>query len=238
MTKREISKYNCYAQIASALESHSQAYSDHVQFKKGAVAFTSVLDSLDELSARQSAKTDGVSTDKAQALHLLGDCAYKIASAVSACAHDAGNGDLAGRVAYSRSNITRGPEAAVISRCKSIQSAITEYAEQIADYGVAAADLTNLKKKIDAFQALQPKPRRAKASTSSATKELKKVIRQADTLLGEKLDKLVVQFQDSDPTFYNEYASARKVVLNAGSRSTKISSVVPVPTAIPEAKAA
>jgi hypothetical protein len=237
MTKREIGKYNSYAQIASTLESHASVYTDHVQFKRGATDFTSALDRLDELSTKQSARPGGFSADKSQALHVLGDLAFRIASAIAACGHDAGNGDLAGRVAYSRSNITRGPEAAVIARCRSIHTTGTEYAEQVAEYGVTTADLTNLKKKIDAFQALQPNPRRARAGVSSATKELKKVIKEADTLLANKLDKLIVQFKDSESDFYNEYVSARKLVITAG-RSAKPENIVAVPATTPEAKAA
>ena len=105
------------------------------------------------------------------------------------------------------------------------------------EYGVSTADLTNLKKKIDAFQALQPNPRRAKASVSSATKELKKVIKEVDTLLAKKLDKLIVQFRDSERDFYNEYVSARKIVIATG-RSAKPENIVAVPGTTPDAQAA
>jgi hypothetical protein len=236
MTKREIGKYNSYAQIASAFEARASVFSDHVQFKKGVADFTLSLDRLDDLAVRQSAKTDGSSAAKAQALHVLGNLAHRVASGIAACAHDAANGELAGRVAYSRTNITRGPDAAVISRCKNIHTAGTEYAGEIVEYGVSAADLTNLKKKIDAFQALQPAPRRAKAATSSATKELKRLLKEVDELLSLKLDKLIVQFKDSEPDFYNEYISARRIVVS-GVRS-KPENVVAVPGTTRAAEAA
>jgi len=212
-------------------------FSDHVQFKKGVTDFTLGLDRLDELSVLQSVKTDGSSAAKALALHSLGNLAFRVASGIAVCAHDASNAELAGRVAYSRSNITRGPDAAVISRCRNMHAAGTEYSEEVVDYGVSTADLTNLKKKIDAFQAIQPAPRRAKAGTSSATKELKKVLKEVDTLLSKKLDKLMVQFRDSAPDFYNEYVSARKIVI-PGARSAKPENVVAVPSATPDAQAA
>ena len=66
MTKREISKYNSYAQIGSTLELHAPVFSEHVQLVKGADDFAGFLERLDALSTRQSAQTGGVAKDKAR----------------------------------------------------------------------------------------------------------------------------------------------------------------------------
>lgn len=82
------------------------------------------------------------------------------------------------------------------------------------------AKLTALQTKIDAFRSAQPKPRRTRATSSAATEQLRACFAQADQILGEKLDKLVVQFETDEPQFHAEYTSARRVG-EAATRSPK-----------------
>lgn len=80
------------------------------------------------------------------------------------------------------------------------------------EYGVDAAKLTMLAKKIEAFAKATPKPRARINAGSAATKALKKNLRQISTLLRERVDRLMTRFKVSHPEFYNEYKSARRIV--------------------------
>ena len=84
--------------------------------------------------------------------------------------------------------------------------------EALADYGVTAAKLTALKKKIDGFEALHTKPRQNISNRSAATARLPQLLRQADEILRGRLDPLVVQFKVSAPEFYNAYQAACNIV--------------------------
>ena len=143
---------------------------------------------------------------------------HTIGSAVAALASDTNDAALAAKVNFSRSDLSRGREAQVITRCENIHAAATENLDD--EYGVTQAKLTALQTKITAFRAAQPKPRRTRASSSAAMEQLRACFVLADQILREKLDKLVVQFERSAPQFHAEFLSARRVG-EAASRPVK-----------------
>ncbi len=87
-------------------------------------------------------------------------------------------------------------------------------------YGITQTKLTALKKKIDAFEASLAKPRQQIAESSAATQTLQAQFAEADTILNKRLDKLVYQFKESAPDFFNAYQTARSIVDLRGSRKT------------------
>jgi len=57
-------------------------------------------------------------------------------------------------------------------------------------------------------------------------------------VLKGRLDKLAVQFKESQPEFFNEYQAARRIVTVSGSRAARSGNVVPAPNTTPDTKAA
>jgi hypothetical protein len=160
--------------------------------------------------------------------------AHTVASAVAALASDTNDASLAAKVDFSRSELVRGREAQIITRCENIHAAATENLDSLDDeYGVTQAKLNTFQQKIDAFRTAQPKPRRTRASAGAATQQLQECFARAAQIAREKLDKLVVQFQAGEPTFYSEYTAARRIGETA-SRKDKpgaVSDSIPLPKA-------
>ena len=76
-------------------------------------------------------------------------------------------------------------------------------------------------------------------SSSSATKQLAELFAELNVLLRNRADRLLVQFRESAPEFYNEYQSARTVVNPAtGASATGKSAIATLPTATTLPKAA
>ena len=70
---------------------------------------------------------------------------HTIGSAVAALASDTNDAALAAKVNFSRSDLSRGREAQVITRCENIHAAATENLDALDDeYGVTQAKLTAL----------------------------------------------------------------------------------------------
>ena len=203
--------------------------------------FADAVSDLEEVVARidvllkvQEGK-DGAAAEKARALQLLGDAAYEIAAATRSCAVTSGNTFLAGQVDFTRSQVTDGRDATVAARCEGILDTANGVSDLLKDYGITTAKLTKLRQRIDAFNAVQTKPRQVTSSSSAATRELPGLFQQAIAVLEDRLDGLVVQFKESQPSFFNEYQSARVIVNSASGRSTKATNVVAVPGATSKA---
>jgi hypothetical protein len=148
------------------------------------------------------------------------------------------NHDLAVCTDWSRTDITRGSATTVLNRCRDIHQWATEHLDALADYDITAADLAALKKKIDAFDKLQTKPRKTKAEGKAATRRLSALFRQLDVLLNKRLDKLVVKLKESQPEFYEAYRASRSIVGPPSASSDKSASVVSAPSSVPGTKAA
>jgi len=125
--------------------------------------------------------------------------------------------------------VAEGRDSSVLARCRAIHAAASEVITSLADYEVTPAKLTAHKKKIDAFDTAQSGPRQATASSSAATKELVKLFQQASEILNDRLDGLLVPFKSTQPTFFNEYRSARAIVDIKGSRGNKTTNVIVAP---------
>jgi len=102
----------------------------------------------------------------------------------------------------------RGREVSVVAKCRTIHKAGTENLDELEDNEITAATSSEFKKQIDTYEALIPKPRNDKAT---ATKALPKLLRQADTILKKRLDKLAPKFGPENPEFVDKYFTARAI---------------------------
>src|SRR5262245_28696780 len=103
--------------------------------------------------------------------------ATAIAAATHAYAVDVGDEALAVRMDFSRTAIIQGKNAAIVARCRDILKSATDNSDELKDYQVTTADLTSLKKRIDAFDAMKSNPREKIATSSAATKRLPRLFR-------------------------------------------------------------
>lgn len=236
MKSRYYNKYRMMESVQIALKADQETWNKLPAFRLAAEELDTIVDRVRSLMQQQESRS-GASTNKVQALQALGDAAFEIAGAVYAYASTTGNSTLAGSVNFARSAITKGREDAVISRCQNMHDEAAAHLAKLSDYGVTAARLENLRQKIDAFRAAKPQPRKKRLASAAANVALPKLLAQANTVMTERLDKLVVQFKDTNETFFNQYKSARFTVAYAATHpgNTKASDETPVPVPLPDA---
>ena len=168
----------------------------------------------------------------AAALQALANAGFEIISAVQSCAAATGNAELAGRADFQRGALTRGADRTVLNRSEQIHEIATAVLPSLADFGVTQAKLNAFSKKIEAFRKAHPAPRKRVNSSSSATKQLAELFAELNVLLRNRADRLLVQFRESAPEFYNEYQSARTVVSPAtGASAAGKSAIATLPKA-------
>ena len=223
-------KLRSYKALAVVLETHEPVWSVLPAFGKAVTEFNEFIDDINKQALIQS-DSEQASEEKLFVLRALGVAAYEVSGAVQAYAVEMSDLALEARVNYSLSSIVLGKEDQVLSRCWSIHAVATERLADLADNGITAAKLTALKKKIEAFETVQPKPRNRVSKGSAATEALDILFRDASRLLRKRLDKLVLQFKSSAPEFVKEYETARVVVdVRGPSKATK---ATPLPTPQP-----
>ena len=232
MNSIQTNKLNMYLAVKSSLASHEEVWKSLPAFAAGTEELEEHIAELQTLAQTQTNR-NGAAADKAQAFATVLDCGFEVAAATRAYAVASGDPELAARVDYSRSDLGRGRDMEVLTRCRSILATATAHVDSLPDYGVTPAKLTAFKKAIDAFQDAQAKPRHGRATSSAATKALPDLFGQVDELLEARLDGLIVQFRDTDPAFYNEYTAARLVLGRTNGHKTH-DAPTPAPAPVPQ----
>lgn len=224
--------------VSGVLTKHNDTWKDHLAFTEGVDELTAKLPEIEE-QTQLVLGSAGASEAKKLAVEALNLAVCEIIGAVASYASDNSNAELQAKVAYAPSTVTKGNTGEVVARCKNIHILATENLTALAKYGVTAAKLTALKKKIDAFDKLKVAPRDGVITRRAAGLLHEQLVRSAVALLRDKLDRLVVQFKEANPTFYGEYFAARAVVDARGGRSDNTDvrptpiSPTPTPTPVP-----
>lgn len=218
-----------YKAVAVVLENYETAWSPHVGFSKAVTEFNAVIAEINK-QAQIQLESEQATEEKRAVRQALGNAAYEVSAAIHAYAVETEDLALEARADFSRSAITLGKEDEVISRCWAIHALATQQLTNLAANGITAAKLNGLKKKIEAFETVQPKPRNRVNKGSAATQTLETLFHDACTLLRKRLDKLVPQFAEATPEFVKQYEAARVVVDVHGPAKAKAK---PTPTPQP-----
>jgi hypothetical protein len=219
MNAQQTNKLRSYLATQAVFDENESTWQTLPAFAAAVEEFKEVIPQINSLAQTQASR-GGMSDEKAYALEAMGNAAYETAAAVFAYADKAQDFELAGRVDFPRSAITDGRESEIVARCRDILAAASANVDSLSDYGINQTKLNALKKKIDAFEAVQPAPRTQVVKSSAATKLLPAQFKTADSILSNRLDGLVVQFRDVAPEFFNQYISARSIVSSPGGRGS------------------
>ena len=231
---RDAQKIKMMQTVADHLQTTEDIHGEHKAFTEArgdlAVALAGLLAKAQEKEVRS-----GASAAKAVVLEQMIDGALFVADAVVACATATDDFELAKKMDYSKSDLARGREVTIVARSREIHTTAAATLPELGDYEVTAAKLTSFKKQIDAYESLIPRPRNDQATRAAATKALPKLLRQADTILKRRLDRLVGQFAGEHPEFVATYRSTRRILYPAGKGGGENVTVL---NATPAAKAA
>ncbi len=236
MNKRQISRLNAARSVQVVLERWKDSLSEAAQ--DGHAELTELLESITEHGNKQSLRP-GFAAGKAQARNSLADAAAALAGALVSYGTSIEDYRLIAACDYSRSDILAGADARIAARCNALLDEARPLVANLAKYKVTTASLNAFKAKIEAFDALQTSPRDGIAQRASATRQIHRLNRQVQELLSKQIDPLIAPLKETEPTVFNEYRVARKLVSGPTAPAKDEGNVVPVAIpATPQAKAA
>jgi hypothetical protein len=156
----------------------------------------------------------------------MAKAALAIGGPVTAFAAKTSNRELKAKVDFRMSALLGGRDKSSRDMCQAIHAAATSVVDQLGDYNITTASLKALQQKIDAYDEILTKPREARASTKTVTRQLAEAFDETDQLLEERMDNLIEGFCAVDPSFVADYENAHRIVGTGGSRSTKAAPMV------------
>ncbi len=191
-------------------------------------AFTNFKGKIQELlDTTQLADTalEGITVGKTDAKLELAQIAADIAGIIYAYASVEGNEQLKEEVNYAYSILSRTKDDELAPRCNIILARGTTNLVALADYGINQDKLDDLERAINAYSADVPKPRTAKSNRKTQNANIRRIITEADEILKEQMDKLVVTFKAANPDFVETYFNAR-IIIDPATTTTELKGTI------------
>jgi hypothetical protein len=189
-----------------------------------------MMDNIHALALQQVVPLAGVRVDRDRVFEVVGDAAEVVGGAVLSYANAHRLGDLTARVRFALDRLRRARIFHRVQVAQQIHDAAHGVVDQLVDYSVTAATLTDLQTKVTAAMALLDATRTAVVSRTVATQGLARAFDAFEALLKDELDPLINSLKRTIPEAHARYRSARRIVDVPGSPGAEPETVVPAAT--------
>ena len=223
MYKTVVGFLNTNASKIAALTALTDAFTE---FK---VIVTSIT--LKDEEAR-TART-GHADVKATKRKTLEENAYTIASALFALGSKTNDDRLKQLAAFTKSKFAILRDTQLTTDVTTIKNLADTNAAALAGYGITPVMIANLDTQLNTFDGAVESPREGAVQGAAALEEVDTLFKNADVILKEQMDKIMVGFSTSDTQFYNGYLGSREVI-DLGVRHEKTDEEDPVNPVNPE----
>jgi hypothetical protein len=213
MTDKQNAKLNMAQRVSDTLASHSGTYSKISPMVLAATELSANIADIREAETAQDSVSISLSTsEKRDAEGQMVDLCVKASNALYVIGFSTGNKSLLELSGLSPASFYRLEDNAKLSLANRVYAhAITQVAA-LADYGYDAAALEDIHTAIEQYQSLIARPMDMINLRKQKTTDLKHLFAKLDSILYDRLDKLIVLFKDSNPDFYGQYRTARNFI--------------------------
>jgi hypothetical protein len=166
---------------------------------------------------QQGVPVKGVTAQKGTAEDVLVQECLAVGGALYALGFDNGEPVLMETSTVNKYALYQQHGHLTLAKARNIAEAAWARTGQLADYGTGEAEYKTLIAAIAAYSALILSPREAISERKQYTGNLAQTLAAADSVLVDKMDKIVARVKNTHPWFYNGYKSAR-AIKNGGHR--------------------
>ncbi|MEZ4740026.1 MAG: hypothetical protein R2818_11875 [Flavobacteriales bacterium] len=220
MNKQNEDRLSMFYALLQVLKKHTAVWTDLVPFKNAEAEFEGNVASLEDATQTQENSLAGIALDKRFKKEKMVKKTIEIAQVAFAYAEDKGDVVLREQVDYSRSRLMQTRDAIVAQTCQNVHDVVNVVIADLEPYGLVAADLTAQQDAIDAYAATVGSPRAALTVRKGATAEIAALVKDSMKILNNRMDKLMPEFEESHPDFFQEYFDAR-MIINSGTEKKK-----------------
>ncbi|MDR2681319.1 MAG: hypothetical protein LBC47_10980 [Tannerella sp.] len=213
MNDRQNAKITMYQTVYNTCNEFASVYANTPAFINGLKALNEGIASIRKAEAQQiDALSKGVTQEKTGVEETLVLSILKVSGALYVYAFDTGNKELAAKVDMNKTQLFRMENNTLLVTAGEIAAKAAKTGAALADYGIGAAELADLSEHMADFEALLVKPRTVIGEHKRHTTNLTRLFAETDSVLYDRLDKLINLFKVSEPDFYASYKNARNVI--------------------------
>ncbi len=211
MTNYQKTKLVSYKLIITEAKTYELVTDTIPRFKGGINRLDEICIEAEGIQVQQEKDITGVAEDKHQTLDNLVTIMAFISGALQSYAKEKNDYSLFESVYYTESCMGKLRHTDINPTAELLIEETEKLApEEIAEIGISADDITNLKSLLEEFKQIVQSPRLAIIERSGLTEKLRQLFNEASDLKKYVLDNLALQFKYKAPEFYLKYVAAGK----------------------------
>lgn len=220
MTTRQENKFSMYLSTESWLNKNLDKIKQLPHLQDLFAELGDFIQQIKNTREAQETSTKGFAKQKNVFKTTLLKQAELILHTLKAYANIQGMIHLSEEVNYTPSTLKQAADTVLRDICQLLHTKATEHLEALKAYQLTQKQLDDLQKAIQDYAQSIPEPRTGLATKKSVTYSLTELFDKTDSLLKDKIDKLLEITKATDTLTYNAYRNARKMV-NLGTRKRK-----------------
>jgi len=228
MTQRQALKQAMYRSTDSYLDEHRELITPITKLPAYQGQLKIYIGDLDRASGVKSKVTKGATVTKNMVQEELCRKTFDMASFLLAYADDTKNETLKAAVNFPFSELLSLRMEPLLTKAQTIYTLCQKHQEALAPYLIEANQIEDFASLIDHYTHAMPGARVAASTKTTFVEELRKLVKQSDTLLKDKMDRLVFSMATKHPDFVAGYKMARKIVNSGGGKASKQDPTLPL----------
>uniref|UniRef100_UPI0032162514 hypothetical protein n=1 Tax=uncultured Draconibacterium sp. TaxID=1573823 RepID=UPI0032162514 len=212
MNKNKTNLFRMFLNTQETLDANTALWSSIPILLSTKNNFDELIQRIAVVNEKTVANSKAVTADKANTLTNLIEKAVTLSGILQAYAAVTGNVKLAGKVAITKSDITKTRETDVEALIAPIIDEARKELANLGEYGLTEDMIVETETSLDDFKALIGQPRTVRNQAFAAMTLLDELFDTANDLVKNKLDKLMIRFKFTHTEFYSEYERARTIV--------------------------
>lgn len=219
MNTEQTNRVTMFKTTISVLDENNAIWSPMAPLVTAVTAFKEKVSAIDGTVQRQETPT-GATQDKAGTRNALEDVLFLMCEALGALAHISNDQDLLALTDITRSGIDKLDSEALSNRAALVLAQANDKKTELATLQVTQANIDELDQALQNYNTAKAGPRQATVTRVAQTESLSTLIREANDILRNRIDKMVNLFGRSHPQFVSSYQAARVIVDRAASHAS------------------
>lgn len=212
MEKEIMNKYQMGRSTQNYLDTNNVTWSSIPIINSFKIELDDQLLGVGEQLKATGVSSKGITIGKNGLKKQISNKAAVLSGALSAYASVSMDQNLLSNGSFDKSDVILMRDIELPGRLTSLTDLLTAHLEVLMPYGVSEAQVTDLLTSVDDFREQVGQPRLIQSKANLAKKAVEELVENAMDILNKKMDKVMLQFKFSNPSFYEGYKRARVIV--------------------------
>lgn len=232
MNTAQTNRVTMFKTTIGVLDENSAVWNSMAPLATAVTAFKDKVNAIDATAQKQETPT-GATQGKAETRDALEDTLFLMCEGLGVLAHTSKDQNLLALTDITRSGIDKLDSEALSNRAALVLAQATDRKTELATLQVTQANIDELDQALQRYNAAKAGPRQATATRVAQTESLSTLMREANDILRNQVDRMVNLFSRSHPQFVSSYQAARVIVDRAASHASAKAASAATPPATP-----